>query len=232
MGGLLNGNQTNRHSKMVALAGHDYYGNQPYFLFRALFLPETVHALLPSSALQNGNLAAAWNLGELAASVRDIDAVNQVAVLEGSTYMANMLLRDTDCMSMANSLEVRAPLLHHSLWEYVLPLAGRMKLDSRLPKPLLLRAAGQHLPKEIYHRRKMGFTLPFERWMQNGLSTQVERELLDPTPLEAFPLDPGQVTNVWNAFRAGSTSWSRPWALYALKRWVRQNIGEQVEDRH
>jgi asparagine synthase (glutamine-hydrolysing) len=146
--------------------------------------------------------------------------------------MSNMLLRDTDCMSMAHALEVRTPLLHHPLWEYVLPLAGRMKLDSHLPKPLLLCAAGLRLPEEIYLRRKMGFTLPFERWMQNGLRAEVEQELLDPTPPELFPLDAREVTSVWKAFLAGKTSWSRPWALYALKRWTRRNIGEQLEDCH
>lgn len=161
MGALLNGSQTNRLSKTVALTGRAYYGNHPYFLSRALFLPGTVGALL-SFPSQNSNPTEAWNLGELAGSVRNLDAINQVAVLEGSTYMGDTLLRDTDCMSMANSLEVRTPLLHHSLWEYVLPLAGRLKIDSRLPKPLLLRAAGQRLPKEVYQRRKMGFTLPFE----------------------------------------------------------------------
>jgi len=229
---LLDKSQTNRLAKMVALAGHNYYGDQPYFLSRALFLPETVRALMPSPSLPNGNLKAAWNLGELVESVRSLDAVNQVSVLEGSTYMANMLLRDTDCMSMAHSLEVRTPLLHHRLWEYILPLAGRLKLDSRLPKPLLLRAAGQRLSEEIYLRHKMGFTLPFQRWMQNGLGAEVEQELLDPNPEELFPLDARQVTNVWKAFKAGKTSWSRPWTLYTLKRWIRRNIGEQLENCH
>jgi asparagine synthase (glutamine-hydrolysing) len=229
---LFEGSQTNRLAKMAALAGQDYYGNQPYFLSRALFLPGTVRALLPFPSLRNGHLNSAWNLGELADSLRNLDAVNQVAVLEGSTYMANTLLRDTDCMSMAHSLEVRPPLLHHPLWEYILPLAGRLKLDSRLPKPLLLRAAGQHLPEEIYLRRKMGFTLPFQRWLRNGLRAEVERELFAPSPLDLFPLDIRQVRNVWKAFLAGKTSWSRPWALYTLKRWVRRNIGEQLEDRH
>jgi asparagine synthase (glutamine-hydrolysing) len=160
----------------------------------------------------------------MAETTRGLDPVNQVAVLEGSTYMANMLLRDTDCMSMAHALEVRPPLLHHPLWEYVLPLAGTLKLDRRLPKPLLLRAVGQRLPEEIYLRRKMGFTLPFELWMRNGLRAELERELLDPR-LNVYPaLDPRQVANIWKAFLAGKTSWSRPWALFVLKHWIRKNI--------
>jgi asparagine synthase (glutamine-hydrolysing) len=221
---LLERSQTNRPAKMRALAAGDYYAGQPYFLSRALFLPASVRALLPSLTFQDGNLAAAWNLQGVAEAIRGLDPVNQVAVLESSTYMANMLLRDTDCMSMAHALEVRTPLLHHPLWEYVLPLASRLKCDAHLPKPLLLRAAGQRLPEEIYLRRKMGFTLPFELWMRNGLKAELERELLDPGLNEYAPLDAHQVANIWKAFLAGKTNWSRPWGLFVLKRWIRQNI--------
>jgi asparagine synthase (glutamine-hydrolysing) len=223
---LLEPSQTNRLAKILALAAGDYYADQPYFLSRALFLPGSVRALLASATLQDGNLVAALNLRATAESVRDLDPVNQVAVLESSTYMANMLLRDTDCMSMAHALEVRTPLLHHLLWEYVLPLASRLKCDAHLPKPLLLRAAGQRLPEEICLRRKMGFTLPFELWMRNGLKIELERELLDPGRNEYAPLDARQVANIWKAFLAGKTSWSRPWALFVLKQWIRRNVGD------
>jgi len=127
-------------------------------------------------------------------------------------------------MSMAHALEVRTPLLHHPLWEYVLPLAGKLKLDPTLPKPLLLRAAGRRLPGETYLRAKKGFTLPFEHWMRDGLKAEVERELLDPGLSEHFALSARRVAGVWNAFLAGNTTWSRPWALFALKRWIRKNI--------
>jgi len=153
-----------------------------------------------------------------------LDTVNQVSVFEAASYMANTLLRDTDCMSMAVSLEVRCPLLDHRLWEYVLPLAGSLKLDSKLPKPLLLRAMGKRLPSEIYTRRKMGFTLPFQRWLADGLRPKLERELLK-DPLDAeVPLEQRAMADVWKAYLAGRTNWSRPWALFALKQWIRRNI--------
>jgi asparagine synthase (glutamine-hydrolysing) len=226
LGRLLAGEQTNRFAKALAFAADCYYGDHPYFVSRALFLPRAVHALFPNATLENGNLAMAWNLRPVAESVRELDPINQVAALEGSTYMANMLLRDTDCMSMAHALEVRTPLLHHPLWEYVLPLAGSLKLDPHLPKPLLLRAAGRRLPEEIYLRRKMGFTLPFELWMRNGLRADLERELLDSRPDERFPLNARHVASVWKAFLAGKTTWSRPWALFVLKQWIRRNIDD------
>jgi asparagine synthase (glutamine-hydrolysing) len=224
LGAVFGQSQTNRLAKILALVGNNYYGHHPNFLLRALFLPGAVRTMLGRQAAQNGDRVAPCEDAELAELVRNLDPVNQVAVLEGLTYMANTLLRDTDCMSMAVSLEVRNPFLDYRLWEYVLPLAGKLKLDPRLPKPLLLRAAGQRLPEQIYLRRKMGFTLPFEVWMRQGLEAELERELLDPGPTEGFALDACQVANVWKAFLAGKTSWSRPWALFVLKQWIRRNI--------
>jgi asparagine synthase (glutamine-hydrolysing) len=223
--GVLAGGRANRYTKLVALGGGQYPGNHPYFLSRALFLPPAVRSLSPYFAARNGHLSEACGLDMLAESVRSLDPVNQVTVLEGSTYMANMLLRDGDCMSMAHSLEIRFPLLDHRLWEYVLPLAGKLKLDPRLPKPLLLRAAGEKLPEEIYLRPKMGFTLPFAHWLRNGLGPAVEKELSGSRSLQPMPFDPAEARKVWRAFLAGKTTWSRPWALYVLKNWMQQNLG-------
>jgi len=223
---LLGGSETNRLSKALALAGNDYYGNQPYFLLRALFLPGAVRSMLPRQELWNGNFVLPGNYAELVEQVRELDPVNQVSVLEASTYMANTLLRDTDCMSMAVSLEARTPFLDYRLWEYVLPLAGRLKLDPPIPKPLLLRSVGQRLPRAIYSRRKMGFTLPFERWLGNGLRAEVGTELLSRGDADKCPLEQQAVERVWHAFLAGKTSWSRPWALYVLRHWIRRNIWE------
>jgi len=223
---LLDVRKTNRLSKALALAAQDHYGNQPYFLSRVLFLPRTVHALLGQRFAENGPCMAVCNCGGLVEQIRELDPVNQVSVLEASTYMGNMLLRDTDCMSMAVSLEARTPFLDYRLWEYILPLAGRLKLDPQMAKPLLLRSAGQELPREICFRRKMGFTLPFDLWMRNGLRAELERDLLDDHANDRFPLEARQVANIWKAFLAGWTSWSRPWALFVLQRWFRKNIGD------
>jgi asparagine synthase (glutamine-hydrolysing) len=227
-GALLGRRETNRLSKALALVAHEYYGSQPYFLSRALFLPRSARALLRQRFGENGNHMAACHCGELVEQVRELDPVNQVSVLEASTYMSNMLLRDTDCMSMAVSLEARTPYLDYRLWEYVLPLAGRLKLDSTIPKPLLLRSAGRRLPREIYFRHKIGFTLPFERWLHNGLRGEVERELLTSREADECPLDQQAVEKVWHAFLGGETSWSRPWSLYVMRQWIRHNIWEST----
>jgi asparagine synthase (glutamine-hydrolysing) len=223
---LLGNHQTNRLSKLLALAGNSYFGDHPYFLYRALFLPGAVRALLASQGASDGAPAAPWIHRDWVQKVRGLDKVTQVSVLEGASYMANMLLRDGDCMSMGVSLEVRNPFLDHRLWEYVLPLTRELKLDPKLPKPLLLRAAGTRLPSEIYLRPKMGFTLPFERWMRDGLGKKIEHTLLNDQLGEEGPLARRAVADVWKAFLAGRVNWSRPWAVFVLQEWVRRNIWE------
>ncbi len=71
----------------------------------------------------------------------------------------------------------------------------------------------------------MGFTLPFETWMRNGLKQEVESVMLTPCPAFEGLLSEQKVHAVWNEFLAGRTSWSRPWAIYVLKKWAFENQG-------
>lgn len=214
----------NRLAKLWALATENYPGSHPYFLSRALFLPSVIRTLLPQKPRQEFCDSGIGGIPDFTESIRHLDPVNQVSVLEGSTYMPNMLLRDTDCMSMAHSLEVRVPFADHRLWEHVLPLSGRLKLDSRMPKPLLVEAVRPRLPEKICLRRKMGFTLPFKEWLQGPLRNVIEHELCDAWDDFPWPLDPSVVSAVWDSFLRGKTNWSRPWSLFVLKQWIRRNI--------
>jgi asparagine synthase (glutamine-hydrolysing) len=209
--------EPNRFSKALALLREDYPGGHPYFLLRSLFLPSGVRALLAHGA--DGEALA----GVFGDSMPGLELVNQISVLEASTYMRSTLLRDTDVMSMRHALEVRVPFVDHRLWEYVLPLQGRLKLDGNLPKPLLLQALPRPLPQRCYQRRKKGFSLPFETWMKSTLRSAVESDLGRSLPPEQWPLDRAAVRTVWQAFLNGKTSWSRPWSLFVLKQWIERN---------
>ena len=106
-----------------------------------------------------------------------LDPINRVSYLEERCYMLNTLLRDSDFMSMAHGLEVRVPLIDHVLAKRMLSMPGSMKLDSQTPKPLLVRALGGTLPRQIVHRPKRGFTLPFEHWLRQELRPEITRNL-------------------------------------------------------
>jgi asparagine synthase (glutamine-hydrolysing) len=153
------------------------------------------------------------------------DAINSVSLCELRGYMTNTLLRDTDCMSMAHSLEVRVPFVDAEVVHYVLGLPGEWKINGGRPKPLLQDALGDLLPPEVMQRPKMGFTLPFENWMQSRLREGIEASFADERQFEVIGLRPKAVREVWRRFLRApqQVGWSRPWALYVLGRWCEQN---------
>ena len=140
--------------------------------------------------------------------------------------MLNTLLRDSDSMSMAHGLEVRVPLIDHQLAKRILALPGSWKLDSRTPKPLLVKALGGKLANKIVHRPKQGFTLPFKHWLHDELRSIVEESLrkIGEGSLGTL-ISERAVGQVWKDFLNGRTSWSRPWSLYVLQRWCQQHLG-------
>jgi asparagine synthase (glutamine-hydrolysing) len=148
--------------------------------------------------------------------------LSKVSLAEMYTYMQNVLLRDTDQMSMKHALEVRVPFLDHRLVEYVLGIKDDIKFPHS-PKQLLVESVGDLIPQEIVNRPKMGFTFPWKYWMQNELKDFCEQGLGALKGLEA--LSEFDVDAKWQDFLAGdkTTTWSRLWPLVVLGHWIRQN---------
>jgi asparagine synthase (glutamine-hydrolysing) len=149
------------------------------------------------------------------------DIVNTMSQLELRGYMANTLLRDTDAMSMAHSLEVRVPFVDVNVVNYVLSLPGDWKLRNGSAKPLLADALADLLPRDFLARPKMGFTLPFEKWLQQNLRHEISSVLEDAGPV----LNPKAVKKIWRDFleKPRAVGWSRPWSLYILAKWCEIN---------
>jgi asparagine synthase (glutamine-hydrolysing) len=154
----------------------------------------------------------------------DNDIVNAISRLELRGYMTNTLLRDTDAMSMAHSLEVRVPFVDVRLVDFVQSLPGAWKLrGGDGPKPLLADVMSDLLPREFMSRPKMGFTLPFEKWMQGKMRSEIAAVLEDEKRLVG--LNPEAVGRVWRKFlgKPKAVGWSRPWAIYVLVKWCEVN---------
>jgi len=189
----------------------------PYLLPRLLFVP-VAQPLLNSVRRHDFWEIAQAPLQSSLQQSQEFDPINRVSYLELRNYMANTLLRDADFMSMSHSLEVRVPFIDHKLAEYLFTIPGPDKMSST-PKHLLLKAVGSLLPDEVSHRPKRGFELPFEIWLRDQLRREVEEVLLSDDTMEGI-MAPGAVKRVWNEFLNGHLSWSRPWSLYVLKKWV------------
>ena len=136
--------------------------------------------------------------------------------------MQNILLRDTDQMSMAVALEVRVPFLDYKLLEFVLGVKDEFKYPST-PKKLLIDSLEGLLPNEIVNRPKMGFTLPWKDWMKNELKSFCEQNINSLSKRDFVNGD--AILNLWQQFLKDDArvSWSRVWHLIVLENWLNKN---------
>ena len=207
-----------RAEKLAALIRDNQNVSHPYTLARTLFMPHQLEQLISTCAVDADRTKEP--LAQTAKWAERFDAVNRTSYLELRHYMANTLLRDSDCMAMAHGLELRVPFLDHKLAEFMFRIPGRDKIKSGISKWLLVEAMRGALPSAIVNRPKRGFTFPFEVWLKKEMRRDMEEVLSDESANLAAGLDRKFVTSVWKDFMSGKTTWSRPWSLYVLKSWV------------
>jgi asparagine synthase (glutamine-hydrolysing) len=194
-----------------------------YFTRRGLFSRDEVQTLVSPSIWQAGvegfdpvQHVAERAEGGLSASTFRSRPFAWISRAELRTYTHDQLLRDTDAMSMAHSLEVRVPLLDVELVDAVLRLPATMKTSgSGGPKPLLRHAVGDRLPDVIKQRTdKQGFTFPLDPWLKGPLRART-RSMLDAVQSKGW-LQPLAVRQVLADYETGKLHWSRLWALVSL----------------
>lgn len=203
-----------------------------YFFSRLLFPPTEVAQLADAryrtSAVANDGITLdptwlAW-LERAADQAGAAEPMAGISWLEMRTYMASTLLHDTDCVSMARSVEVRVPFLDTPLVEFVGALPDAARIQPGVSKGLLRAALAGLLPAEILQQKKRTFTLPWEEWLRTSLRADVESSLRELAPALARHLHTAAVNMVWDNFMEGQTSWSRPWSLYVLNEWCRRHL--------
>lgn len=204
----------------------------PYFFTRLLFPPSELHRLMDplfhSSRIapDGDSLDPTWLawLERAADQAHAMEPIAGVSWLEMRTYMTSTLLRDTDSVSMARSLEVRVPFLDTPLVEFMCALPDSARVRPGQKKALLLKALEGLLPQKILQQKKRTFTLPWEEWLRSSLRPKMEASFSNLAPALGLHLHAAGVRSVWDNFLHRQTTWSRPWSLYVLNEWCRQHL--------
>ena len=97
------------------------------------------------------------------------DPISRILMLDFLHYLPDDLLVKVDVASMANSLEVRCPILDHHLVEYAARIPWFYKVRQGETKWILKKACSGLIPAEIMGRRKQGFAIPIDRWFRTSM---------------------------------------------------------------
>jgi asparagine synthase (glutamine-hydrolysing) len=149
-------------------------------------------------------------------------------------YLPNDVLVKVDRMSMANSLEVRSPLLDHRLVEAAFRIPSEMKIAVTQPKRLLRMIAASRLPPSIVRRRKHGFDAPIGRWIAGPCLEMFYADVLSPSSIVPLLLDSAEIRRlVREHCRAQMDHSYALWAIWVLARWsmLRARRAEGLWDR-
>jgi asparagine synthase (glutamine-hydrolysing) len=135
------------------------------------------------------------------------------------TYLVELLMKQ-DQMSMACSIESRVPLLDHTFVEFAMRVPDRLKIRGGEQKFILKRAIDDLLPREIVHRRKMGFPTPIRAWLAAPEAEPFVSGLSSRDGFLASCLDLNEVAAVIARHRSGfEDATDRIWRLLNLQLW-------------
>lgn len=142
-----------------------------------------------------------------------------------TTYLPGQLLSKVDQMSMMHSLEVRCPLLDHSLAEFVYSLPTAYKNDRRTGKLILKDLLREIMPDAFVDRKKQGFGAPVRKWLSTPHLEEEVRTLLGKNAQVHALLKPEAVSSfVAHAYMIRKPkAMYRLWVLLCLEIWLRKH---------
>src|SRR4029079_4745011 len=116
---------------------------------------------------------------QLATKVKTGNSLDRLLYIDSKSYLPGDILTKVDRMSMAVSLEARAPLLDHKLIDFVTKIPASLKLLGNETKHILKRAVRDLVPHEILNRPKQGFGVPVQEWINLQLKDRMQEVLSD-----------------------------------------------------
>ncbi|NAW85324.1 XrtA/PEP-CTERM system amidotransferase [Photobacterium halotolerans] len=124
------------------------------------------------------------------------DPLKLIQYLDLKTWLPGDILTKVDRASMANSLEVRAPLLDHQLLEWAFQIPSQDLIRKQEGKFCFKKALEPYLPNDILYRPKMGFSMPLAHWFRTQLRPMLHTQILSPTMLDCGYFNPHQLRNL------------------------------------
>jgi asparagine synthase (glutamine-hydrolysing) len=195
--------------------GRYFEGASPHYLLQRLLAPEWMppadaafltrkmaHALLPGRA----------------------DALTQALYFEATAKLTGDMLVKVDRMSMANSLEVRCPMLDHELAGLAARIPHSWKLKNGRGKDIFIRAVGHRLPPELLHQPKRGFGVPLGSWLRGSLRSFVWDHLTSRAFLDRQMVSPDFVMHLLEEHDRGRRdNHHHLWKLLMLELWFQED---------
>jgi asparagine synthase (glutamine-hydrolysing) len=151
------------------------------------------------------------------------DLVSRMQYADIKTYLAADILTKVDRMSMAASLETRAPLLDHVFVEFAASIPVKMKIRGSTRKYILRKLAERlGVPRGVLYRPKQGFALPLVHWMRCEMRKEIASLLLDSRTLQRGYFRRAAIERILREHQEGRRDYSPViWQMLVFELWHR-----------
>lgn len=150
------------------------------------------------------------------------DHLAKILYTDIKTYLPGDILVKVDRMSMANSLETRAPLLDYRVVEYAASIPSALKLNGKEKKYILKKAFEKMLPEDVLYRKKMGFSVPLAHWLRRELFEVANGVFVSDEGGLAQCFDMNKVRRLWQQHQQGRDENTQElWSMVAFELWWR-----------
>ncbi len=147
----------------------------------------------------------------------NLSSVQKISRQEIDNYLLNTLLRDSDVLSMTHSLEVRPVLLDHKLVEFVFNLPDEFKIRNGKLKSIFVDSVKDIIPEDICHRSKIGFEMPFAKWMNGVLNDNFKKVIENKYAKNIFKAN---LLNVIKKRIDSRTTKKNDWMIFIFLNWI------------
>jgi asparagine synthase (glutamine-hydrolysing) len=151
----------------------------------------------------------------------DLSSLDRMIRSDFESYLPGDLLAKVDIATMANSLELRSPLLDVNVVEWGVSLPRNYKIKGFETKHILKDVARSLVPAELIDRPKMGFGIPRAEWLRTGMKELVFDVLTDVTATERGWFNSKEVNRAIEMHMAGEDKDNLIWPMMMLELWAR-----------
>jgi asparagine synthase (glutamine-hydrolysing) len=159
-----------------------------------------------------------------------LNPLDRMLYVDTKTWLPDDLLIKADKMTMANSLELRVPLLDHRVLEFAASLPRAYKLRGLSTKYLFKKAMASRVPAAIRHRRKAGFPVPYRRWIRNDFRDVITTLLTERRAVERGYFKKTEIEQLLSANANGVDRSEELFCLAILELWHRAFIDRAAAD--
>jgi asparagine synthase (glutamine-hydrolysing) len=154
------------------------------------------------------------------------DLLNRQLYADLCVYLADDILVKVDRMSMATSLETRAPFLDTEVMELAFSMPGHLKIRDGQRKFVLKRALQGQVPQRILDRKKEGFSIPMKNWLRKELVPLMESLLSEERLTARGLIEPSAVRRMIDQHKAGRANHAHVlFSLMVFERWAQEFLG-------